>query len=82
MEFKATQEVLPMQRAVATAWPSAWIDAFVTAVDADGFALVSLDGDRIAVDAHVDLGGGEPVAFHPVAELLAVGGELVRARRR
>ncbi|MER7796965.1 nuclease [Microbacterium sp. NPDC096154] len=82
MSNRATQEVLPVQRAVASAWPSAWIDALVMCSDASGIALATLAGDDLAVDAIVSLAPGEPVAFHPVAEVLAVGGTLVRARRR
>lgn len=82
MDFKATQDVLPMQRAVATAWPSAWIDGLVTGMDLGGLTLLTLDGTVVALDTRALLGAGEPVAFHPVAEVIAVGGELVRARRR
>ncbi|GAB3280633.1 hypothetical protein B5M43_006530 [Microbacterium sp. MEC084] len=82
MSDNVIREVLPMQRAVVSAWPSAWIDALAMCADADGVALVTLAGERILLDARVRLGAGEPVAFHPVAEVLAVGGELIRARRR
>lgn len=82
MSDNTTQDVLPVQRAVVSAWPSAWIDALVMCTDASGVVLTTLSGDALAIDATARVRAGEPVAFHPVAEVLSVGGELVRARRR
>lgn len=81
MSDKTTPDVLPVQRAVASAWPSAWIDALVMCADHTGLLLSSISGELIAVDARARVSAGEPVAFHPVAEVLAIRGELVRARR-
>ncbi|MBY0687163.1 hypothetical protein [Microbacterium marinilacus] len=82
MSDNATRELLPVQRAIVSAWPSAWIDAFAMCSDDGGITLVALDGETIALDARVTAAAGEPVAFHRVAEVLSVGGELIRARRR
>ncbi|WP_345751236.1 hypothetical protein [Microbacterium rhizophilus] len=82
MSENTTQDVLPVQRAVVSAWPSAWIDALVMCADASGAVLTTLAGDALGVDARARVSVGEPVAFHPVAEVLSVGGELIRARRR
>lgn len=81
MSDKTTQDVLPVQRAVASAWPSAWIDALVMCSDATGLLLSTLAGELLAVDTRARVAVGEPVAFHPVAEVVSVGGELIRARR-
>jgi hypothetical protein len=79
---KTTQDVLPVQRAVASAWPSAWIDAVVMCAGAATVELATLTGERVVLEAQARAAAGEPVAFHPVAEVLATGGTLVRARRR
>lgn len=81
MSDKTTPEVLPLQRAVVSAWPSAWIDALVMCSDARGLLIGSISGELISIDAQAQVEPGEPVAFHPVAEVLSVGGQLVRARR-
>jgi hypothetical protein len=82
MSDKTTWDVLPVQRAVVSAWPSAWIDAFVMCSDASGIQLATLGGQALALDVRARVSAGEPVAFHPVAEVVSVGGELLRARRR
>lgn len=74
--------MLPVQRAVASAWPSAWIDAVVMCAGGGEAELATLAGERIVLDAHTRVAAGEPVAFHPVAEVLSADGELIRARRR
>ncbi|WP_188754886.1 nuclease [Microbacterium album] len=82
MREPAIETVLPVQRAVAAAWPSAWIDAIAMRADAQGIVVVTLAGDEVALAAGAHVEPGEPVAFHPVAEVLSVRGALVRARRR
>ncbi|MEL5992084.1 hypothetical protein ACOKGD_11080 [Microbacterium phosphatis] len=81
MSDKTTQEVLPVQRAVVSAWPSAWIDALVMCADAQGLLISTIAGELVSLEAHAAVAPGEPVAFHPVAEVLSVGGRLIRARR-
>ena len=73
--------VLPIQLAVANASPSSWEDVIVTA-QGDGWietARVSDDRRRVlTTTAQVSV--GEPVALHPVAELVSVGSERFTAR--
>lgn len=73
-------DVLPIQEVVATASPTAWRDGIVVA---QGDALVTvalLDGGTRTLATRAAPGAGEPVAVHPVAELLAVGGVWFAAR--
>jgi hypothetical protein len=73
-------DVLPIQEAVATASPTAWRDGLVTSRDRDATTVVMLDG-RVCVLATLAAPTvGEPVAVHPVAEVLAVGGAWYSAR--
>lgn len=68
-----------MQMRLSNATPSKWVDAVVTAVDADGFATVAaLAGDDERRIWHHDafsgaLEPGDPVAVHAVYGVLAVG---------
>ncbi|WP_432734030.1 nuclease [Microbacterium sp. MM2322] len=68
---------------MAASNPSAWWDGLV--VDADGttvtFAL--LNGATVklrVVGPRVEIAVGEPLAFHPVAELLSASAILTTAR--
>ena len=69
-----------MQLRLASATPSKWVDAIVTAVDADGFAtLAPIAGDRVRRVWHHDafsgaLAAGDPVAVHAVYGVLAASG--------
>jgi hypothetical protein len=74
-------EVLPIQHAVANASPSAWRDAIVTAIGPQHIELSSLDGQSVFLWSSAPVLAGEPVAYHPVAELLAAGSIRYRARR-
>lgn len=75
-----TTTVLAIQRAVACASPSAWRD--LVAVDGAGglVTLTSLDGAEIVVVTDAEPAPGEPVAFHPVADVLAIGARWFAAR--
>lgn len=85
---QTTFEVLAIQRCMANANPLAWRDAFVAdaprAEHADTWVDVRfLDGTSgvlRVVGRQVDLAVGEPVAYHPVAEILAAGNLWVTAR--
>jgi hypothetical protein len=75
---RAGHSVLPIQERVASASPSAWRDALITA-SADGVLEVALlDGDLREFWNHDDLGLaiGEPVAWHPVAGIISAAGKL------
>jgi hypothetical protein len=80
MSDNTTTRILAIQRVVACASPSGWRDAVVVAVE-DGFVqLVTLAGaiEQVATDAPVLV--GEPVGYHPVAEVIALGSEWYPAR--
>lgn len=65
--------VLPIQRAMAGATPTAWRDGLVLEAADSAVTVAFLDGStarlRVAGPA-VELVAGEPVAYHPVAEIL------------
>jgi hypothetical protein len=73
-------DVLPIQETVASASPSAWRDGLVTAQADARLVLVLLDGRTRVLTTRAEPVPGEPVAFHPVAELLAVGSTWYAAR--
>lgn len=88
MNRHTTFEVLAIQRCMADANPIAWRDAIVAEVPNAEFAdswvgLAYLDGSSEVlrvVGLQVDLAVGEPVAYHPVAEILSAGDRWVTAR--
>ena len=73
-------DVLPIQEVVATASPSAWRDGLVASRQHDTTTVVLLDGGVRVLSTRAAPGPGEPVAVHPVAEVLAVGGAWYSAR--
>ncbi|GAA1942798.1 hypothetical protein [Agromyces allii] len=69
-----------VQERLAAVTASKWIDAFVTSVDASGFAwLATLDGGIRRVWQHEAFGGalaaGDPVALHGVYGVLVAGAQ-------
>lgn len=73
--------VLPIQHAVANASPSSWEDAIVTASGEGWLEAADLQRNRRRAFATVAQAAvGEPVAVHPVAELLSLGTERYPAR--
>lgn len=73
MSRTISQAVLPIQRAMATANPSAWWDGLVIGSSGAEVTVAHLDGSvsRLrVVGPAVELVAGEPVAYHPVAEIL------------
>ena len=75
-----TVAVLPIQRAVATASPSAWSDAMVMCAGDGSVTLAHLDGRVSELLTGAPATVGSPVAFHPVAEVLSVDGAWFPAR--
>lgn len=73
-------DVLPIQEVVASASPSAWRDGLVQARRDALVTVVLLDGEVRVLTTRAAPQPGEPVAVHPVAELLAVGGDWYAAR--
>ncbi|KQT74140.1 hypothetical protein ASG45_05950 [Microbacterium sp. Leaf436] len=68
---------------MAASNPSAWWDGLV--IDADGatITVALLNGATVEVrivGPAVDISVGEPVAYHPVAELLSASAILTTAR--
>jgi hypothetical protein len=83
MSRTISSTVHPIQRCMAASNPSAWWDGLV--VDADGAtAIVALlNGTTVKlgiVGPAVDIAAGEPVAYHPVAELLSAATVVTTAR--
>ncbi|HWR85517.1 MAG TPA: nuclease [Rhodoglobus sp.] len=72
--------VLAIQHVVADASPGAWRDAIVVACMPGSLQLAPLDGGSLVVSTAAEAALGEPVAFHPVAEILSAHGERARAR--
>ncbi|GAA2719164.1 nuclease [Cellulomonas aerilata] len=73
-------DVLPIQAAVATASPSAWRDGLVAASDRGTTTVALLDGGLQTFATRAAPAVGEPVAVHPVAELVAAAGAWYSAR--
>jgi len=76
----ARTDILPIQSAVAHASPSAWRDGIVSAREGDALTVVLLDGSVRVLSTSIAPAPGEPVAVHPVAEVLAVGSAWYSAR--
>lgn len=80
MPHSARIDVLPIQEVVASASPSAWRDGLVQDQGDAQVTVVLLDGEVRVLTTRATPQPGEPVAVHPVAELLAVGGVWYAAR--
>jgi len=73
-------DVLAVQSVVAKASPSAWRDGLVVSRDGDGLTVALLDGHVVLLSTIASPEVGEPVAVHPVAGLVALGGTWFSAR--
>jgi hypothetical protein len=75
-----TTRILAIQRVMACASPSGWRDALVLSVASGTVELATLAGsvERVVTDA--PLAVGDPVAWHPLAEVLALGDAWYPAR--
>jgi hypothetical protein len=74
MSRTISSTVHPIQRCMAAANPAAWWDGLVTHVDGAGATIALLNGASVhvrVVGPAVEITVGEPVAYHPVAELLS-----------
>ncbi|MFC4244285.1 nuclease [Gryllotalpicola reticulitermitis] len=83
MSRTISSTVLPIQRAMAGATPSAWRDGLVVEASGATASVVFLDGAVATlrvVGPAVELIAGEPVAYHPVAELLDAARLVTTAR--
>ncbi len=74
--------ILPIQIAVANASPGSWQDAIVVSAGDGWVHAVGIEDDRqFALVTTARPVVGEPVAVHPVAELLSIGTERYSAQR-
>jgi len=75
-----TTRILAIQRVMACASPSSWRDALVLSTAGGAVALATLTGEVVRVSTDAPLAAGDPVAYHPVAEVLALGQDWYPAR--
>ena len=83
MSRTISSTVLPIQRTMAGATPSAWRDGLVLEAVGGAVAVAFLDGSvaRLrVVGPAAELVAGEPVAYHPVAEILDAARLVTTAR--
>jgi hypothetical protein len=83
MSRTISSTVLPIQQVMAGATPTAWRDGVVLEASDRELSVAFLDGGELrlqAFDAFAGLSVGEPVAFHPVAEILDVRSIATTAR--
>ncbi len=80
MSDNTTTRILAIQRVVACASPSGWRDALVTSVADGSVEIATLAGVYLRVTTEAPLTVGEPIAYHPVAEVLARGDDWYAAR--
>ncbi|MDQ1122602.1 nuclease [Microbacterium trichothecenolyticum] len=74
MSRTISSTVHPIQRAMAAANPSAWWDGIVTEASGAEVTIALLAGTTLrlrVVGPPVEIAPHEPVAYHPVAELLS-----------
>ena len=75
-----TTRILAIQRVMACASPSAWRDPIVVSAVGGILELTTLTGETHRIASFAPVAVGEPVALHPVAEVLAVGDDWYPAR--
>lgn len=83
MSRTISSTVHPIQRCMAAAHPTAWLDGLVADVDGAEATIALLDGAIVRVQVvgpAVEIAAGEPVGYHPVAELLSASAVLTTAR--
>jgi hypothetical protein len=83
MSRTISSTVLPIQRAMAGAAWNAWRDGLVVETEGAEVAVAFLDGgvQRMRlVGGDAGLVVGEPVAYHPVAEILDAAAVVTTAR--
>jgi hypothetical protein len=83
MSRTISSTVHPIQRCMAASNPSAWWDGLVTEADGSTATVALLNGTTVQlriVGPAIDIAVGEPVAYHPVAELLSASAIITTAR--
>lgn len=83
---RSGHQLSAIQWRLATATPSGWVDALVTAVESDGWITVAtLAGERVRVWNHANrtdsLHVGEPVSVHARYDVLVAGDTRVNVAR-
>lgn len=74
MELPRTLNVLTIQVRIAAGSPSAWQDGIVESVTGQLVAIRRLDGSAMRLRVADTEGlptAGDPVAYHPIAEILS-----------
>ena len=83
MEREIATGVLAIQRCMAQASPRSWRDGIVVDAVDGSLELALLDGTTVqlhVIGAELELSAGEPVAWHPVAEIPSAGSAAATAR--
>ncbi|MFS0793526.1 nuclease [Microbacterium sp. 1P10AE] len=83
MSRTISSTVHPIQRCMAAANSSAWWDGILVEVDGGEVTVALFTGATMrlrVVGPVVDFTPNEPVAYHPVAELLSASAVLTTAR--
>ena len=83
MSRTISSTVHPIQRCMAASNPSAWWDGLVLEADGSTATVALLNGTTVQlriVGPAVGIAVGEPVAYHPVAELLSASVIITTAR--
>ena len=83
MSRTISSTVHPIQRCMAASNPSAWWDGLVIEAGGSVATVALLNGTTVQlriVGPAVDIAVGEPVAYHPVAELLSAATVVTTAR--
>jgi len=75
-----TTRILAIQRVMACASPSSWRDALVLSVVDGSVEAITLAGDVVRFATAAPLTAGDPIGYHPVAEVLALGADWYPAR--
>lgn len=83
MSRTISSTVHPIQRCMAASNPAAWSDGLVARVDGATVTVALLSGATVrlrVIGPAADITSGEPVAYHPVAELLSAATVVTTAR--
>ncbi len=83
MSRTISSTVHPIQRCMAASNPSAWWDGLVIEADGSTATVALLNGSMVQlriVGPAIYIAVGEPVAYHPVAELLSASAIITTAR--
>jgi hypothetical protein len=80
MSDRTTTGILAIQRAIVSASPSGWRDGIVISAGDGIVEIATLSGENRTVVTDASVNVGDPVALHPVGEVLAAGPDWYSAR--